>query len=243
MPISHETCVQCQQSNLWSTRAKKSAFASALQGLLIVAFDLLRVCWINKGSLMLCNDSALRHGGGKSFQVVEMRYRIWKPHAKGLLIEKQQVNLKYNFTSKQLSVLCTRTQHQCRPFIMMTKHDSLSHPDIFQGRHPSQRGCLPYTQADTMGRRQLIKRAGSLLKQAGAAETSCTSSSATQSAVPIFSLRRSDAGFTRYLSTLARESSAAGAPIDGNLLPVRISATERKESSLIQMFNRRNSSS
>lgn len=61
-----------------------------------------------------------------------------------------------------------------------------------------------------MGRRQLIKRAGSLLKQASATETCSTSSSIAQSPVPIFSLRQDNAVFSRYLSTLVRDASAAG---------------------------------
>ena len=61
-----------------------------------------------------------------------------------------------------------------------------------------------------MGRRQLIKRAGSLLKQAGAAETTTTASPAGPSAVPIFSLKQSDAKSSRWLNTFAREPMAGG---------------------------------
>ena len=62
----------------------------------------------------------------------------------------------------------------------------------------------------TMGRRQVIKRCGALLKQASASETLSASSSANQATVPIFKLRPSDAGFQRYLSSLAVSSSAVG---------------------------------
>lgn len=61
-----------------------------------------------------------------------------------------------------------------------------------------------------MGRRQVIKRCGALLKQASAAETLCAPSAANQSTIPIFSLRPSDAGLQRYLSTIAVSTSSIG---------------------------------
>lgn len=60
-----------------------------------------------------------------------------------------------------------------------------------------------------MGRRQLLKRAGVLLKQAASADAPVTATAGRQ-AVPIFDLQNSVVKSNKFLSTLAGGSAATG---------------------------------